>query len=115
MLSKDQIIASADRKTKEVEVPEWGGSVLLAEMSAKDRDDYEIALQTFDESGKAKFNPDNLRSKLVAACIVDENMNRMFTAEELSGKNGKVIDRLFQEATDLNAIDENAIEDAAKN
>lgn len=115
MLTKEQILATSDRKTETVEVPEWGGAVLLAEMSSKERDDYEIALQTFDENGKARFNPDNLRAKLVAACLVDEELNRIFTAEELSAKNGKIIDRLFQAATELNAIDENAIEDAAKN
>lgn len=115
MLTKEQILGAADRKAITVHVPEWGGEVMLAEMSAKDRDNYEIALQTFDENGRAKFNPENLRAKLVAACLVNELFEPIFTPEELSKKNGKVIDRLFQAATDLNAISEDAIEDAAKN
>ena len=37
MLTKEQILSSQDRPTKEVEVSEWGGSVLVASMSGADR------------------------------------------------------------------------------
>lgn len=115
MLSREDILKADDRKTVEVEIPEWGGTVLLMEMSAKERDDYEVSLQTFDANGKASFNPENVRAKLVSACLVDENGQRMFTVNDLAQKNGRVIDRLFQAASELNSVAESAIEDAAKN
>ncbi len=37
LLNGSKILAARDRKTKEVDVPEWGGSVLIAVMGALDR------------------------------------------------------------------------------
>lgn len=41
ILTKDQILAKDRKKTTDVEVKEWGGSVRLQELSASDRDMWE--------------------------------------------------------------------------
>ncbi len=87
VLTKDQIIAASDRKTIMVDVPQWGGNVMLKEMSAKSRGwlveqwdkkrigvatmpTYMVALSVVDADGKQLFNIDDIESlaqKSVAA------------------------------------------------
>ncbi|MBI0320545.1 hypothetical protein JBF12_47905, partial [Streptomyces javensis] len=41
LLGKQQILDAQDRRHEDVAVPEWGGSVRVAMMSARDRDRWE--------------------------------------------------------------------------
>ena len=41
LLNKSQILAASDRKTEDLEVKEWGGTVRISTMSASDRDKWE--------------------------------------------------------------------------
>ena len=41
VLSKEQILQADDLKTETVEVPEWGGDVLLRELRGRERDAFE--------------------------------------------------------------------------
>lgn len=115
LLTKGAILEAEDRKFKDVDVPEWGGSVRIAVMSAEARDRYESSLMEMQQDGTATKNLENIRAKLVSACIVDENGKTMFTYKELADKSGRVLDRLFNECSKLNALGEEGIEDAAKN
>ena len=40
-LSKDAILAAKDTDVHEVDVPEWGGSILLRSMTGAQRNNYE--------------------------------------------------------------------------
>lgn len=115
LLSKNQILDASDRKSIDVDVPEWGGSVRLAVMSGTARDAYEASLVTMHKDGTADRDLTNIRAKLVAACLVDENFEPIFTALELGKKSGAVLDRLFDACNKLNMVSESEVEQAAKN
>lgn len=114
-LGKEQIINANDLDTKEVEVPEWGGVVLLKAMSGKERDSFEASLQG-KEPGS--INLDNARAKLASKCIVDENGKRIFNDKEieiLGRKSAAALDRIFTEAKKMNGIGDEDIAEMVKN
>ncbi len=103
-LSADQILATDDRKYAEVEVPEWGGTVRLATMTAQQRDQYEYALANRKEDDT---QAPSMRATLVAACAVDENGALLFTAQQveaLSAKNASALNRLWHKCLEINLM-----------
>ena len=120
MLSVDDIKKSSDRRTKEIEIPEWGGAVLLAEFTAADRDWFEgkslqIAANVNDASIGAIMK--GFRSETVRRGLVDAELKPMFGKSDntILGKSSLVIDRLFDESSKLNEFDEEEIEKATEN
>lgn len=117
MLTKELILAADDRKFEDVDVPEWGGTIRISEMSSKDRDDFDAG--TIRIIGK-KVEPvyDSRRAKLLSFCIVDDEGKRMFSSgdvEALALKSGNVITRLCDVAERLNGMTREAVEDQVKN
>lgn len=112
----EEILALDDRKVVEVEVPEWGGrKVRLMEMSAADRDRYEMENL---EAREKKTGARQVRARLVALCLVDEEGKRVFTDQQvdaLGAKSAKALDRLFWKARELNILEEEQVQAAAKN
>lgn len=99
MLTKEQILSSQDRPTKEVEVSEWGGSVLVASMSGADRDRFELSMK--DEELH------NIRARLVALTVVDESGDRIFTDKDITAlgkKSAAALDKVFSAARELNGF-----------
>src|SRR5258708_5682280 len=82
LLSRDQILNADDRKTVEVEVPEWGGSVLLRSMTGRERDAFEASLQE-TRGNKTKQNVVNFRARLVALCIVNQQGELVFNSADI--------------------------------
>lgn len=121
LLSKDDILKSKDRKFEDVDVPEWGGKVRIAEMSGLARNRFEMSLIRHEKGapvfvdGLAVQDLEGYDVKLLAACIVDENFDPVFTVEELGKKNGKIISRLQEVATRINAVATDSLEESAKN
>lgn len=118
ILSKADILTASDLTTEQVEVPEWGGAVIVRSMTGAQRDAYEATLMTRDAAGKLEVNTDNMRAKLLLVTLVDEQGNPLFTAEDLaalSGKNAGAIERLALVAQKLNGLNRTAVDDAAKN
>lgn len=114
ILNKDQILAAKDRQTETVDVPEWGGSVLVSVMSGRDRDAFEASVITTD--GRPALN--DLRAKLAARCIVDEAGNRLFSDAEidaLGGKSSGALDRVVAVAQRINRIGDQALEELKGN
>lgn len=113
LLNKSQILAASDRKTEDLEVKEWGGTVRISTMSASDRDKWEQ-----DTYGGEKTKTEDFRARFVALCLVDEKGDRLFTDKDvaqLGAKSAAALDRVFRAAQKLNALGEAAIEGAAKN
>lgn len=110
LLTKDQILAGDRKKTVDVAVKEWGGSVRLQELSASDRDMWESESYSLNDSGTAaKFNPKHARARLVVRCIVDEKGRRLFTDDEVAAigsLSAASVQRLFNAARKLNAVSE---------
>ena len=114
LLSKEEILKSQDAKYQEVDVPEWGGSVRIATMSGYARDRFETSI--IDKNGK--MNTVNIRAKLVAACLVDENGNLLFSEQEveaLGKKSCMALDRIFGIAQKMNGVGQTELEVLAKN
>lgn len=110
-LNKEMILKAEDRKTKEVDVPEWGGTVFVRMMSGNERD-------SFDQQVEGKYSASGVRAKLLVRCLVDETGNRLFTDDEfdsLGEKSAKVISRLSDEALELNRVTKGDVDELAKN
>lgn len=116
-LSRDQILSADDRKSRAVAVPEWGGEVLVSTMSGSARDAWEQSLLT-RRNGKTEPNMENMRARLVAATVVDEAGQRLFSdadVEALGRKSAAALERVCKVAQSLNAIGEAELEDLKGN
>jgi hypothetical protein len=112
---KEAILAADDLVTETVKVPEWNMTVYIRSMSGQERDKFESS--AFNAS-TGKVNAENLRAKLVSMCLVDKEGSRIFSdkeAVELGKKSAKVLSRLYDIATKLNALSDDDIEELAKN
>jgi hypothetical protein len=78
MLSRDEILSKTDLKKQTVNIPEWGGEVIVSEMSGEARDQWEQSLHDKDSKGRL-VNP---RANLVIATVVDEKGNRLFNDQD---------------------------------
>jgi len=117
-LSKEQILSSNDLKTVEIEVPEWEGTVLLRDLSGKERDSFEEMCYKESKGGKVEINMAGLKAKILCLCIVDESGVPIFSLEDVSAlneKNGAVIDRLYSEAQKLTRLTNVDVEELTKN
>lgn len=105
-LTKDEILSAQDLPTEIVEVPEWGGNILVRGMSGTERDSFEGGVVSMD--GKTtKVNMQNIRAKMVAQCIVHENGGRIFTdqdVEALGSKSAAALDRVFNVVQRLSGL-----------
>lgn len=118
ILGRSDILAASDLKTRTVAVPEWGGDVIVRELTGADRDIFENAMVSTGADGKKTADLTNMRAKLVALSIVGEDGARLFGVDdivELSGKSAAALDRLFDVAQQLSGIGSAAVEDAGKN
>ena len=117
LLTRQQILEAQDIEDEIVEVPEWGGSVKVQGLTGTERDQFESALI----KGKGKnttMNLRNVRAKLVAHSIVDDDGNRLFTDHDvgvLGAKSAAALDRVFAVAQKLSGITKEDVEELAKN
>ena len=111
-LSKEDILNASDIDYVEVAVPEWGGIVRVSTITGQAKDKLEMAL-----SGK-NSSLDNVRARIIALCVVDDNDALMFSDADvvkLGKKSAKALERVFQAAQKLNAIGDAEVESLAKN
>ena len=117
-LTRDQILESSDLKTATVDVPEWGGAVIVRTMTGADRDAFEQTLVITDDKGTRKTDLTNMRAKLVAMTVVDDAGNRMFSEGDivlLAKKSATALARVFDAAQVLNGMADSSEGDAVKN
>lgn len=113
-LSREAILAADDIPTDDVEVPEWGGTVRIRALSGTDRDRMEADIVG---NGK-KPKMDNLRAKVVAASVIDEEGHKMFAESDvvaLGRKSAAALGRVFDAAASLAAIKPADVEELAGN
>ena len=113
ILSKDAILSKEDVKTKQIHIPEWEGDVIISTMSGYARDRFEASV--IGKNGGA--NTINIRAKLVASTLVDEQGKLIFSEDDilkLGKKSSTALDRIFEEAQKLNNIGEQEIDELAK-
>lgn len=118
LLTREQILEAQDLQTEQVEVPEWGGAVLVRGLTGAQRGDYLQGLVIFD--GKGNRTGVNLKNthRLVALCLVDENGKRLFTdadMKDLGGKSGAALERVETVALRLSGLDREDVEELTEN
>lgn len=117
-LTREEILDTNDLQIEQVDVPDWGGAVLVRGLTAAERDEFESSIM--DQRGQdVRVNTENLRAKLVAFALVDADGNRIFTkpgdVKRLGQKSGRALDRIFAVAQRLSGFSEQDVEDLVKN
>lgn len=115
-LTRDEILGADDLKTESVEVPEWGGAVLVRELTGSERDTWEASVVKTNGT-KVTIDSHNMRAKLAALCIVDDAGERLFTDKEaakLGAKSAAALDRVTDVARRLSRIGEDEVENLGK-
>ncbi len=103
-LSRDDILNAKDIQTKEVEVKEWGGAVLVQTLSALQRSD--IMDSCMDEKGKMSIKQ-LYPALLIAGCL--EPKLEKTDIDALNTKSSKAIERVCKVIMELSGITEDDI------
>ncbi len=114
MLTKEQILEVDDLVTEVVAVPEWGGDVLVRTLPGYDRDRFE---QQVVGLGSGEI-VENLRARLVAKCLVDDEGNLLFEESDvvlLGKKSSKALDAVFAVCQRLCGLREEDVKELEKN
>jgi hypothetical protein len=112
LLNKDAIFKAKDLKTKDVEVPEWGGFVRVRTMTGTERDNFEGAI-FIGKGNDRRVNFENLRAKLISLTVIDEEGNPLFAAKDIAAigrKSALALDRVFGVAQELNGLRQEDVE-----
>lgn len=105
-LTREQILAAQDLRREVVNVPEWGGSITVTELTEAEYEDF-----------VASADPKTRNAAFVALCITNDAGERLLSkddVEALRKKSPRVISRLRAACMRVNALDKDAAEDAAK-
>jgi len=116
MLTKEEIQKAKDLPVRDVEVPEWGGIVRMQTLSGAERDSFADTVQQRKKGEVIELK--GLKVFLLSLAIVGENGERLFSEadlDELNAKSAKVLETLFEIATEMNGIGEEEEEELRKN
>lgn len=101
-LAKSGILEADDLKTEEVGMPEWGGTIIVREPTATERDSYERGLfeaRKVGNSFEIKPNLQNTKARLAVRCIIDEDGERLFSDQDataLGMKSAAALNRIIE-------------------
>lgn len=117
ILSKDDILKAEDLPREVVEVPEWGGAVLVRGLSASERDHFESSIVEL-RGKERKIHLEDIRAKLASLTMIDEQGNRLFSDHEVAAlgkKSAQAVQRVFDAAQRLSGISSQDVEEYTKN
>jgi hypothetical protein len=119
LLDKESILKNTRLRVEKVDVPEWGGSVLVKEMTASERDRFEASLlkNTWDGKGK-EMSTEDIRAKLCALVIVNAKHEPIFREADipaLGSMSAGALDRVYAVAMRLSGLSKGDVEELAKN
>ncbi len=116
MLTREAILALKDLPEKEIEVPEWGGSVRIRSLTLSERFRW-LKLQTENEGDYGAVL--RLASlPMITWAMIDDAGKPLFTEEDVSaldGKNPDAIQKIHAEILKISGIGGTDIEVAEKN
>jgi len=122
ILSREQILQQVTLKREEVEIPEWGGSVLVRELTAAERDSYENSLLETKKglNGKPEIRPNlkNVKAKMASIVLIDEAGNRLFKdadALQLGNLSASALNRIVDVAERLSGLTKKDVEELEGN
>ncbi len=118
ILGRDDILKAKDVRQETVAVPEWGGSVIVETMTARERDLMEQHLVDGRGDDK-KIKLENLRAKVVSLTVVNKRGHRLFNTNDdvklLGAKSAAAMERIFVVACRMNRLTEQDVEQLIKN
>jgi len=115
-LSREAILAADDSNTELVEVSQWGGAVRVRTLTGRERDRIEASMIGKNGKADATRGLANFRARLVAASVVDENGELLFTTadvEALADKSAAALDVIAAAATRLSGLSKSDVEELA--
>lgn len=105
LLSREQILAVRDIPTEVVDVPEWGGSVMVRGLTGRARDIIEARFT--DPKGKVDLGRGgDFRAAYVAQAVVDADGALLFSDSDIKAlgeKSSVALQRIFDAAIHLSA------------
>ncbi len=117
ILNREQILAANDVKTKVVEVPEWGGSVIVRGLTSLERD--KALARIMNDNNQIDLNRlGELRVMIAAMAIIDEQGNALFTEKDVTAlgqKSWSAIERISDAVLEISGLTQNALEQLEKN
>lgn len=108
-LTREDILGIADLKIEPVEV--WGGVVYVRGMTGAERDSFEASLLA---RNKKDVDLSNVRARLCALTICDEQGNRLFTEADVKALGAKAageLQKVFTVAQRLSGLTEEDAEE----
>lgn len=117
VLTRDEILTANDKRSERVDVPEWGGEVIVRSLSGTERDAFEASI-TERRGRRVDVNLENLRARLVALCVVDEAGQTLFYPSDvalLGEKSASALQRVFNTAQRINGFSDQDVEELTKN
>ena len=112
-LTRDAILAISDLKYEDVDIPEWGGSVRVRELTAMERN----KLGADFAKGGAQAIPPDFYPKIAATVIVNQNGKSVFTEGDttrLGEKSFAAIQRVVDTALRISGMTQEGVEEAGK-
>ena len=119
-LSKEEIANSNELKEVVVEVPEWGGHILIRELSGLERDHYESGAIDLTTGQADQEKMREMKARLVWLSIIDpKTKRRMFDSEKdfiqyVARFKANALGRIAGKCFVLNGLDQRYKEIAAK-
>lgn len=116
-LTRDAILEAADIPQETVSVPEWGGEVIVRGLTGAQRDRFESSMIR-GEGRNQRVVLDNMRARLCALTIVDENGKRLFSDSDvkaLGQKSAVALNRVFAVAMRLSGLTPEDVAELSKN
>jgi len=114
-LTRDEILAARDLKTKDLDMPGWGGTIRVREPTVAERDRMGAEYNMAKGDERKIFD---LRLKQCARVIVDEKGESIFTAKDVEALGKKApenIDLVFKSSMELGGLDAKEQEEMAGN
>ncbi len=112
LLTAEQIL-SAKLKVKQINIPEWGGEILLREPTGYERAEYEEMLTKTDNDLELR----KLRGICASKCLVTEKGDRLFSDEQIDQLNktsADALDRVLKSYNIMSQIKDDDIVETAK-
>jgi hypothetical protein len=119
-LSADEILGADDLLREPVDVPEWGGTVLVQGMTGTERDKFEASMMNSNLNGVDRERAlERYRARLAVACLVDENGKKLFRSDaemkRLSEKSAQALTRVVEVASRLSGLTESDVKELTGN
>jgi hypothetical protein len=117
LLSRDEILGVDELRYETVPTDEWksGSAVRVSSLTSQGRAELEDMVLARQGGSKSAVG---IRETFVSICAVDAQGHRLFTAEDvqaLGRKSARPIERIFEAATRLNDVSEQAVAREAGN